>query len=69
MSISNYNEWLNKTIHDDDNNGDNGYNRNHKKYIYLASIAGSSISTSITYTVFLTKMQKGKPPKMDLPLL
>jgi hypothetical protein len=37
--------------------------------IHLASTTGSSISISITYIVFLTKMQKGKPPKKDLPLL
>jgi hypothetical protein len=38
-------------------------------YIYLASTIGSSTSISSTYIVFVTKMQKGKPPKNDLPLL
>ena len=42
-------------------------NRNHKKYRYLAKTTGSSISNSITYILFLTKMQKGKPCQMDLP--
>jgi hypothetical protein len=36
---------------------------------YLAKIADSSISISITYIVFVTKLQKSKFPKMDLPLL
>jgi hypothetical protein len=36
---------------------------------FLAILASSSISISITYILFLTKMQKGKPSKMDLPLL
>jgi len=36
-------------------------------YKYLASTTGSSISISITYILFLTKMQKGKPDEMDLP--
>jgi hypothetical protein len=36
---------------------------------YLAINTGSSISTSSTYIVFVTKMQKGKPFEMDLPLL
>ncbi len=30
-------------------------------YRYLAINTGSSISTSITYILFLTEMQKGKP--------
>ena len=34
-----------------------------------AKNAGLRISIFITYIVFLTKMQKGKPTKMDLPLL
>ena len=38
-------------------------------YIYLAKTTGQSTSISITYTLFLTKMQKGKPYEMDLPLL
>jgi hypothetical protein len=38
-------------------------------YIYLASTTGLNISILITYIVFVTKMQKGKPPKNDLPLL
>ena len=29
--------------------------------MYLAKTTGSSISIAITYIVFLTKMQKGKP--------
>jgi len=36
---------------------------------YLAKNAGSSISISSADIIFLTKMQKGKPPKIDLPLL
>jgi hypothetical protein len=38
-------------------------------YMYLAMITGSSTSISITYILFPTKMQKGKPDEMDLPLL
>jgi hypothetical protein len=34
----------------------------------LASTKGSSISTSSTYILFLTEMQKGKSCEMDLPL-
>jgi len=34
------------------------YNRNHKKYRYLASTTGSSTSIPSTYIVFVTKMQK-----------
>ena len=45
------------------------YNWNHKKYRYFAINTGSSISIFITYILFLTKMQKGKPGEMDLPLL
>jgi hypothetical protein len=37
-------------------------------YRYLAINAGSSISILITYIVFVTKMQNGKPGEMDLPL-
>jgi len=37
-------------------------------YRYLASTTGLGISISITYIVFLTKLQKGKPDEMDLPL-
>jgi hypothetical protein len=37
--------------------------------MYLAINTGSSTSTSSTYIVFLTKLQKGKPGEMDLPLL
>jgi len=36
---------------------------------YLASTTGSSTSISVTYIVFVTKMQKSKPPKKDLPFL
>ena len=36
---------------------------------FLAKTTGSSISTSSTYIVFLTKLQKGKPCQIDLPLL
>ena len=32
-------------------------------YRYLAKITGSSISTSITYILFLTKMQKRQIPE------
>ena len=38
-------------------------------YIYLAKNTSSSISTSITYIVKSTKMQKGKPSEMSSPLL
>jgi len=34
---------------------------------YFAKTKGPSIS--VTYILFLTKMQKGKPCEMDLPLL
>jgi len=34
---------------------------------YLAKTTGSSTLTSSTYIVFVTKMQKGKPSKKDLP--
>jgi len=34
---------------------------------YLASTTGQSISSSSTYIVFVTKMQKGKLGKMNLP--
>jgi len=37
-------------------------------YRYLAINTGSSISISNTYIVFVTKMQKSKPQKKDLPL-
>jgi hypothetical protein len=36
---------------------------------YLTILTGSSTSIIITYIVFVTKMQKGKPFEMDLPLL
>jgi hypothetical protein len=36
---------------------------------YLAINTGSSTSTSSTYILFLTKLQKGKPGEMDLPSL
>ncbi len=35
---------------------------------YLAILTGSNISILITYIVFVTKMQNGKPGEMDLPL-
>jgi hypothetical protein len=35
----------------------------------LAKTKGPSISISSTYILFLTKMQKGKPSEMDMPLL
>jgi hypothetical protein len=38
-------------------------------YIYLAINTGSNISILITYIVFVTKLQKGKPLKKDLPYL
>ena len=37
-------------------------------YRYLAIITGSSISTSITYIVFLTKLQKGESPRKGFAL-
>jgi hypothetical protein len=40
-----------------------------ENYRYLASTTGSNISILITYIVFLTKMQKGKPPKKGFALL
>jgi hypothetical protein len=43
--------------------------RIYEKYRYLAINTGSSTLISITYIVFVTKMQKGKPSKKDLPLL
>ena len=36
---------------------------------YLAKTTSPSISISITYILFLTKLQKSKPDEMDLPLL
>jgi len=36
-------------------------------YRYLAILTGSSTSILITYIVFLTEMQKGKPGEMSLP--
>ena len=36
---------------------------------FLAKTTGSSTSISVTYILFLTKMQKGKPPIKDLPIL
>jgi hypothetical protein len=44
------------------------HNRKYKKCRFLAIITGSSISISITYIVFVTEMQKGKPGEMSLPL-
>jgi hypothetical protein len=44
-------------------------NRAIQNLCYLAISTGSSISTSSTYIVKFTKNQKGKPDKMDLPLL
>jgi hypothetical protein len=38
-------------------------------YIYLSKNADSSISISTTDILFLTKLKKGKPREMDLPLL
>jgi len=38
-------------------------------FVHLAKNAGSSILNSVTDIIFLAKMQKGKPPKKDLPLL
>ena len=38
-------------------------------YRYLAINTGSSTSIPSTYIVFVTKMQKSKPSKKDLPLL
>jgi len=43
--------------------------RFYEKYKYLAILTGSNISISSTYIVFLTKMQKGKPPKKGFALL
>ena len=40
-----------------------------KKLWFLAINTGSSTSISITYILFLTKLQKGKPSEMDLPFL
>ena len=38
-------------------------------YMYLAKNASLRISIFTTYILFPTKMQKGKPTKIDLPLL
>jgi len=38
-------------------------------YRYLAINTGSNISILIAYIVFVTKLQKGKPLKKDLPYL
>ena len=38
-------------------------------YMYLAKTTSLDQLIPITYIVFLTKMQKGKPCKKDLPLL
>jgi hypothetical protein len=35
--------------------------------VHLAKTKGQNISISSTYILFLTKLQKGKPRKMDLP--
>ena len=37
--------------------------------MYLTITAGPSTSISSKYILFPTKMQKGKPREMDLPLL
>ena len=42
-------------------------NRNHKKYRYLAKTTTGSQFLLIAYILFLTKLQKGKPRKTDLP--
>jgi hypothetical protein len=44
------------------------YNRNHKKYRYLAKTTGSSILHSITYILFITKMQKRQIPQKEFAL-
>jgi hypothetical protein len=36
---------------------------------YLAKTTGSSISISVTYIVFLTKMQKGQIPLEEFALI
>jgi hypothetical protein len=36
---------------------------------YLTIHTGSSISNSVTDIIFLTKMQKGKPPKKGLAFI
>jgi hypothetical protein len=38
-------------------------------YIYLAILTGSSISISITYIVFVTKMQKRQIPLEEFALI
>jgi hypothetical protein len=38
-------------------------------YIYLAKTAGSSISISITYILFLTKLQKRQIPEKGFALV
>jgi hypothetical protein len=43
--------------------------RNVVDYRYLAINTSSSISISNAYILFLTKLQKGKPPKKNLPLM
>jgi len=45
------------------------YNRNHKKYRYLASTTGSSTSIPSTYIVFVTKMQKRQTLEKGFALL
>jgi len=38
-------------------------------YRYLAKTTSPMISIPSTYIVFLTKLQKGKPSEMNLPLM
>ena len=42
--------------------------RGRRDYRYLAINTGSSISTSSTYIVFLTKLQKGESPRKGFAL-
>ena len=44
-------------------------NQNYKKYRYLAKSTSSSISTSSTYILFLTKLQKRQIPEKGSALL
>jgi hypothetical protein len=41
--------------------------RFYEKYRYLATTTTRSQFVLVTYIVFLTKLQKGKPGEMDLP--
>jgi hypothetical protein len=43
--------------------------RNAQFLRYLASTTGSSISISITYILFLTKLQKGQTPEKRFALI